>query len=75
MTSGTVLFPFRLCETRAGNLAHTVGRIVFRPGKPMLVEHVGGLYLEHGLNGKVATPGYDDGFDIVHVFAEDLAAA
>jgi hypothetical protein len=67
-----VLFPLRLCETRAGNYAHTVGRIDFQPGKPMLVEHVGGIYLEHALSGKVVTPGYDDSFDIIHVFDEEI---
>ncbi|HEX2751818.1 MAG TPA: hypothetical protein VHP34_01670 [Alphaproteobacteria bacterium] len=56
--SKTVLLPRRLCETQAGNLAHAVGRIAFRPGRPMLVEHLGGLYLEHDLCGTVVTPGY-----------------
>ena len=66
-----ILFPLRLCETQAGNLAHTVGRIVFKPGRPMLVEHVGGLYLEHDLSGEVLTPGYTDHYKIVHVFTEE----
>lgn len=66
-----ILSPRRLCETRNGNLAHTIGRIVFRPGRPMLVEHLGGLYLEHDLAGAVVTPGYGDEYSIVHVFAPD----
>ncbi|MFN7113848.1 MAG: hypothetical protein ACK4PK_05755 [Alphaproteobacteria bacterium] len=69
----TVLRPQRLCETRGGNLAHTLGRIVFRPGRPMLVEHLGGLYLEHDLTGGVVTPGYGDEYNIVHVFDGDQA--
>jgi len=69
----TVLMPQRLCETRGGNLAHTLGRIVFRPGRPMLVEHLGGLYLEHDLRGGVVTPGYGDEYNIVHVFESDHA--
>jgi hypothetical protein len=67
----TVLSPRRLCETRSGNLAHAVGRIAFRPGRPMLVEHVGGLYLEHDLLGGVVTPGYGDEYSIIHVFEEE----
>lgn len=67
----TVLLPRRLCETQAGNLAHAVGRIAFRPGRPMLVEHLGGLYLEHDLGGAVVTPGYGDEYSIVHVFEEE----
>jgi hypothetical protein len=67
-----VLYPRRLCETQGGNLAHAVGRVAFRPGRPMLVEHVGGLYLEHSLSGTVLTPGYGDEHSIVHVMdAED----
>jgi hypothetical protein len=69
------LSPRRLCETLAGNLAHAVGRLAFRPGRPMLVEHVGGLYLEHALNGAVLTPGYGDDYAIVHVWDEERAAA
>ncbi|MDY0008969.1 MAG: hypothetical protein RBS08_04615 [Bdellovibrionales bacterium] len=71
----TVLTPQRLCETRGGNLAHTLGRIVFRPGRPMLVEHLGGLYLEHDLRGGVVTPGYGDEYNIVHVFESGKACA
>ncbi len=67
----TVLFPRRLCETLSGNLAYTVGRLAFRPGRPMLVEHVGGIYLEHDLMGSVITPGYSDEYAIVHVGIED----
>lgn len=66
-----VLLPFRLCETLAGNLAHAVGRLAFRPGRPMLVEHVGGIYLEHDLTGAVMTPGYGEDYRIVHVRSED----
>lgn len=69
----TVLTPHRLCETRGGNLAHTIGRIVFRPGRPMLVEHLGGLYLEHDLRGMVMTPGYGDEYNITHVFDAEHA--
>jgi hypothetical protein len=61
------LLPKSLCETQSGNLAHAVGRLVFRPGRPMLVEHVGGLYLEHKLSGEVVTPGYAPCYNIVHV--------
>lgn len=69
--SKTVLMPRRLCETQAGNLAHVVGRIAFRPGRPMLVEHLGGLYLEHDLSGSVVTPGYGEEYSIIHVFDEE----
>jgi FtsP/CotA-like multicopper oxidase with cupredoxin domain len=68
------LFPYRICETLSGNLAHVVGRVVFRPGRPMLVEHVGGLYLEHTLCGKVITPGYSNDYTIVHVWEEERTA-
>lgn len=64
----TALVPRRLCETKAGNLAYIVGRIIFRPGRPMLVEHIGGVYLEHDLTGAVVTPGFDDDYAITHVF-------
>ena len=67
----TILFPHCLCETLSGNLAHAVGRVRFKPGRPMLVEHVGGLYLEHGLDGRVITPGFGDDYRIVHVWEED----
>lgn len=69
--SKTVLMPRRLCETQGGNLAHAVGRIAFRPGRPMLVEHLGGLYLEHDLSGAVVTPGYGEEYSIIHVFEEE----
>ena len=65
-----ILLPRSLCETQSGNLAHVVGRLVFQPGRPMLVEHVGGLYLEHRLTGEVATPGYTACFNIVHVLED-----
>lgn len=71
----TVLIPERLCETRGGNLAHILARIVFRPGRPMLVEHLGGIYLEHDLTGGVITPGYGAEYNIVHVFKGDQACA
>jgi hypothetical protein len=63
-----ILYPYRICETQSGNLAHSVGRLAFRRGRPMLVEHVGGLYLEHDLQGAVLTPGYGDEYRIVHVY-------
>jgi len=72
MQQNIVLVPRRLCETLSGDLAHTVGRLMFRPGRPMLVEHLGGLYLEHDLSGAVLTPGYGDASAIVHVHEEDL---
>ena len=71
MDKKPVLFPRRLCETLSGNLAHTIGRLAFRHGRPMLVEHVGGVYLEHDLEGRVITPGYGAGYGIVHVWNED----
>ncbi|MDD9901567.1 MAG: hypothetical protein OXT65_11345 [Alphaproteobacteria bacterium] len=67
------LFPLRLCETLNGNLAYTVGRVMFKPGRPMLVEHLGGLYLEHDLFGRVVTPGYHQGYDITYVQPEERA--
>lgn len=71
MNQNKILFsPRQLCETKSGNLAHIIGRIAFRPGRPMLVEHVGGLYLEHLLTGEVITPGYCEGYNIAHVFDE-----
>jgi hypothetical protein len=73
LLSPLILSPLKLCETRAGNLAHAIGRIFFREGRPMLVEHVGGLYLEHKLTGEVVTPGYGDAYNIVHVFDEGCA--
>ncbi|MFH1158413.1 MAG: hypothetical protein V1721_05965 [Pseudomonadota bacterium] len=66
-----ILFPQRICETLSGNLAHTVGRLVFRPGRPMLVEHVGGIYLEHDLLGRVITAGYGAEYNIAHVWKEE----
>lgn len=74
-TKRIVLTPHRLCETLSGNLAHVVGRVAFRPGRPVLVEHVGGLYLEHGFCGKVLTPGYGEGYNIVHLWEEESARA
>lgn len=73
--NNVVLFPLCLCETRSGNFAHAVGRVAFKPGRPMLVEHVGGFYLEHTLGGRVVTEGYGDDFDIIHVIAEDRMAS
>jgi hypothetical protein len=69
-----VLLPRRICETLSGNLAHIVGRVAFSPGRPMLVEHVGGIYLEHSLSGEVLTPGYGDEYAVVHVWDEERAA-
>ena len=66
------LFPCCLCETQSGNLAYTVGRVVFKPGRPMLVEHIGGVYLEHDLAGRVITPGYDESYRIVHIWSETM---
>ena len=74
MKEKTVLFPRRMCETLSGDLAHTVGRLAFRPGRPMLVEHVGGVYLEHDLSGAVLTAGYGAEYSIVHVGAEECHA-
>lgn len=65
--TGLILLPKSLCETQAGNLAHAVGRLLFRPGRPMLVEHVGGIFLEHKLTGEVMTPGYTACYNIVHL--------
>lgn len=62
-----ILSPQYLCETQAGNLAHVVGRVAFHPGRPLLVEHVGGVYLEHALDGAVVTPGACKSYNIVHV--------
>jgi len=75
MKQKIVLFPRRMCETMSGNLAHTVGRLAFRPGCPMLVEHVGGIYLEHDLTGNVITPGYGEGYAIAHVCADEYPAS
>ncbi len=71
MLQKITLFPRRICETRNGNLAHTIGRLIFRPGRPMLVEHVGGFYLEHCLSGNVLTHGYGDEYNIVYVYDEE----
>lgn len=68
------LAPRRMCETLSGNLAWTVGRLVFLPGRPMLVEHVGGLYLVHALDGAVLTPGYGDDYSITYVWEEPKVA-
>ena len=73
MKEKSVLFPRRLCVTYNGDLAHTVGRLVFSPGQPMLVEHVGGLYLAHSLCGAVLTNGYGPEYDITHIHDEDPA--
>ncbi len=69
--AGVILFPKTLCETQSGNLAHVVGRIAFMPGRPYLIEHVGGIYLEHKLTGEVVTPGYCESYNIVHVLPEN----
>jgi hypothetical protein len=72
MTQPTTLFPRRICETQSGNLAYSVGRLAFRPGRPMLVEHVGGFYLEHDLSGRVLHKGHGAEFNVTHVWAEDV---
>lgn len=73
MQQKVVLLPKRICETMGGNLAHTVGRLAFRPGRPMLVEHMGGVYLEHSLSGTVLTAGYGPEYNIVYVGGEDFS--
>lgn len=65
-----LLYPHHICETRKGDLAYSVGRLAFRPGRPMLVEHVGGFFLEHDLTGAVVTPGVSSDYHIVHVRPE-----
>lgn len=65
-----VLIPRRLCETRGGNLAHAVGRVLFKKNQPMLVEHICGALLFHDLCGRVMTPGFGPDYDIVHVGCE-----
>lgn len=65
------LIPNRLCETQSGDLAHTLGRLSFKAGRPMLVEHLGGIYLEHTLSGRVLTYGYGVEYNITHVWAEE----
>lgn len=72
MENIVVLYQRRVCETLSGNLAYTVGRIAFRPGRPMLVEHVGGVYLEHSLTGTVLTSGYGSEYNIVNVWPEGI---
>ncbi len=71
MKENIVLFEKRICETSSGNLAYAVGRLAFRQGRPMLVEHTGSIYLEHDLQGKVLTEGYGPEFNIVYVWAEE----
>lgn len=63
--SDMTLRPLVLCETQGGNLAYVVGRLAFQPGRPFLVEHVGGIYLAHDFCGRVLTPGHDDSYRIV----------
>lgn len=69
MQEKIVLFPGYLCETLSGDMAYAVGRLAFLPGRPMLVEHVGGFYLEHSLSGQVLTSRYGPEYNIVHVEA------
>lgn len=71
MKKKIVLIPQRICETMSGNLAYTVGRLAFRPGRPMLVEHVGGIYLEHDMSGRTLTWGYGPDYDLMHLGEED----
>ena len=63
-----LVIPGHLYETRAGHLAFIVGRVVFKPGRPYLVEHIGGLYLEHDLSGAVLSEGYGNDFEIIAMF-------
>ncbi len=63
--------PRGLCETRSGDLAFVMGRLRLCPGRPMLVEHLGGIYLEHDMTGRVLTGGYGSEFDIMHLLFED----
>ena len=63
--------PRGLCETRSGDLAFVMGRLRLSPGRPMLVEHLGGVYLEHDMTGRVLTGGYGSEFDIMHLLFED----
>lgn len=67
-----LLAPMRLCETRGGDIAYIIGRCTFRRGRPVIVEHLGGVYLEHCFRGRVLTPGYGSAYDIVMLYpAED----
>jgi hypothetical protein len=75
MKNNIVLFQSRICETLSGNLAYTVGRLAFRRGRPMLVEHVGGIYLEHDLQGRVLTEGYGPEYNVVHVWEEETTTS
>lgn len=70
-----ILRPQLLCETRGGDLAFSLMRLRFQPGRPMLVEHLDGLLLEHALCGRVLSFGYGDEFDIMHVFADEEYAS
>lgn len=74
MNTTVVLYARRMCETYGGDLAYAVGRLAFRPGRPMLVEHVGGVYLEHDLAGRVMTPGYGEDYNIAHVWEDEGGA-
>jgi hypothetical protein len=67
------LSPRNLYETQDGNLAHAVGRLLFLPGGPMLVEHVGGVYLPHDLYGRVLLPGHA-GYEVVYARRESFQA-
>jgi hypothetical protein len=58
------LYPGALCETYAGDLAYVVGRVALMKGRPLLVEHVGGLFLIHNLRGQVMSQGHDHAYDI-----------
>lgn len=66
-SSPVAIGPGFICETQDGHVAHALGRLLFKHGRPMLVEHVGGIMLEHRLTGEVLTAGYDDGYTIVDV--------
>lgn len=71
MQKKIVLFPKRLCRTQSGDLAHTIGRLAFQPGSPMLVEHLNGVYLTHDLKGRVLTRGYGDDYAIIRLYGEE----
>ncbi len=71
LVTRVMLSPRRMCETRGGEIAFSLGRLRLTRGSPMLVEHLNGLYLEHALCGRVLTTGYGDEFDITHIFGDD----
>ena len=58
------LYPGALCETFAGDIAYVVGRVALMKGRPLLVEHVGGIFLIHNFKGQVISSGYDQAYNI-----------